>query len=58
MQNTLEIASIQRIGNDNLPPILQQAVVPITLAFSVLALRASYSWPQLLGATVVVLGAL
>lgn len=56
LQNTLEIASIQRIGNDNLPPILQQAVVPLTLALSSSLLHTSYTRAQLLGATLVVVG--
>jgi len=56
VQNTLEIASIQRMGNDNLAPILQQASVPLTFALSALLLRARYRWTHLTGATVIVAG--
>ncbi|CAK9044142.1 Crt homolog 2 (Chloroquine resistance transporter paralog 2) (DdCRTp2) [Durusdinium trenchii] len=56
LQNTLEILSIPRVGNEDLPPILQQAVVPLSLLFSWQLLRRKYSKVQLLGATMVVAG--
>lgn len=55
-QNTMEIAAIQQLGNDNLPPILQQAVVPLSLVLSYVFLGARYTVLQLLGASLVVIG--
>ena len=56
LQNTLEILSIPRVGNDDLPPILQQAVVPLSLVFSWQLLGRKYSKIQLVGAAMVVGG--
>lgn len=55
-QNSLEILSIPRVGNDDLPPILQQAVVPLSLGLSWQLLRTSYTTVQLVGAMMVVAG--
>jgi len=55
-QNTLEIASIQQIGDDNLPPILQQSVVPLSFVISSVMLRSKYTRAQLFGAALVVVG--
>ncbi|CAE7589393.1 crtp3 [Symbiodinium natans] len=55
-QNCLEIVSIPRVGNDDLPPILQQAVVPLSLTLSTLILRRSYNNVQLVGSACVVFG--
>jgi len=56
LQISMETACIPRIGNDNLPPVLQQAVVPLTFLLATLILKASYTYLQLFGATLVVLG--
>ncbi|CAJ1348159.1 unnamed protein product [Effrenium voratum] len=58
LQNSLEVLSIARVGNDDLPPILQQAVVPLSLLFSWLKLGRSYTKAQLAGAVLVVAGVL
>eukprot|EP01062_Namystynia_karyoxenos_P074093 TRINITY_DN70939_c0_g1_i1.p1 TRINITY_DN70939_c0_g1~~TRINITY_DN70939_c0_g1_i1.p1 ORF type:complete len:428 (+),score=125.50 TRINITY_DN70939_c0_g1_i1:68-1285(+) len=55
-QNTLEIASIDGIGDDNLPPILQQASVPLTFALSAALLNVRYGRTHAAGAALVVLG--
>ncbi|OLP89125.1 Crt-like 3 [Symbiodinium microadriaticum] len=57
-QNSLEIVSIPRVGNDDLPPILQQAVVPLSLMLSTAMLRKSYGTVQLMGSAAVVAGVL
>lgn len=56
LQNTLEIASIPRLGNDNLAPILQQASVPLTFSLSCLLLRKCYGCAHLAGAGLIVAG--
>eukprot|EP00435_Cladocopium_sp_Y103_P044021 s381_g12.t1 len=56
LQNSLEILSIPRVGNDDLPPILQQAVVPLSLVLSWQLLRTRYTKVQLIGAMMVVAG--
>mmetsp|Transcript_115466 Transcript_115466/g.331423 ORF Transcript_115466/g.331423 Transcript_115466/m.331423 type:complete len:376 (+) Transcript_115466:8-1135(+) len=58
LQTTMEIVSIPRIGNDDWPPVLQQAVVPLTFAMSTAILRASYTRVQMLGAALVVVSVL
>ncbi|CAE7218194.1 crtp2, partial [Symbiodinium pilosum] len=58
IQNSMEIVSIPRVGNDDLPPILQQAVVPLSLVMSTIMLDASYTSAQLLGSAAVVTGVL
>lgn len=55
-QNSLEVLSIPRVGNDDLIPILQQAVVPLSLVLSCQMLQRKYSLVQLLGAVLVMLG--
>jgi uncharacterized membrane protein len=44
------------VGNDDLPPILQQAVVPLSLVLSWQLLRTRYTKVQLVGAMMVVAG--
>eukprot|EP01065_Artemidia_motanka_P052090 TRINITY_DN9315_c0_g1_i1.p1 TRINITY_DN9315_c0_g1~~TRINITY_DN9315_c0_g1_i1.p1 ORF type:complete len:389 (+),score=113.31 TRINITY_DN9315_c0_g1_i1:65-1231(+) len=56
LQNVMEIASIDGMGDDNLPPILQQASVPLTFLLSVTVLRVKYRWTHVVGAVVVVAG--
>ncbi len=58
LQNTLEIASIDGLGsaNGNLVPVLQQAVVPITLLLSIGLLGRRYGVRHWLGAALVVGG--
>ena len=55
-QNSLEVLSIPRVGNDDLIPILQQGVVPLSLLLSWQMLHRKYSMLQLLGALLVMLG--
>lgn len=56
--NTLEIAAVDGLGsaNGDLTPVLQQAVIPLTLGLSMLLLRRHYSWLHWGAATLVIAG--
>ena len=58
LQDTLEIAAVDGLGSSNgdLTPVLQQAVVPLTLGLSIVLLGRRYSWLHWMAAVAVLVG--
>lgn len=58
LQNTLEIAAVDGLGpaNGNLTPVLQQAVIPVTIVLSSVLLRQTFCRLHWMAAGIVIVG--